>query len=215
MGDKTKIQWSDATLFGEYLPRRCRVCRQVKEVREFNVDNSRNDGHGYVCRSCRAVNNTGVPNSRERHAKRLLGQAWCRNCNDWLPLVDMSKNGLCRAHQREADRERYANDAAHRERRRAHASERKRGVERVPAEAKEMLLELFDGGCAYCDQSADTWDHVVPVSKGGKTVPGNILPSCVVCNSSKRARDMEKWLTSTGRYLRPYAVEYLTMFQVL
>jgi len=35
MADNTHIEWTDATLFGEALPRRCSQCRVVKPVGEF------------------------------------------------------------------------------------------------------------------------------------------------------------------------------------
>jgi 5-methylcytosine-specific restriction endonuclease McrA len=83
-------------------------------------------------------------------------------------------------------------------------------VEPVPEYARELMLELFDGGCAYCDEPAETWDHVIPVSKGGKTEPANILPACVRCNSSKRDRDLDEWLDATDRTMNVRAIEHLS-----
>lgn len=67
---------------------------------------------------------------------------------------------------------------------------RKRGLEPLPLEGIEALTELFGGACAYCPAVARTWDHLVAVSKGGKTQPGNIVPACVSCNSRKRNLDV-------------------------
>ena len=92
---------------------------------------------------------------------------------------------------------------------------RKRGVDPVPDFAKEILLERYESRCAYCDAPAETWDHVVPVAKGGQTEPDNILPSCIRCNSSKRDRDLDEWLEATGRELSLIAAEQLSHFQVL
>ncbi|MFG1414006.1 HNH endonuclease [Xanthobacter sp. VTT E-85241] len=206
--------WTDATLFGGPLPRRCTSCRQVKAINEFNVDLSRANGRGYVCRSCIRVSNVDVPNRTERAEARRRGEAWCRDCAKWLAIFDVNQ-GLCREHQRLTDRQRYATNEAHRERRRAHATMRKRGVEPVPAVAREYYLELFEGGCAYCNGVAETWDHVVPVAKGGTTTPDNILPCCIPCNSSKRDRDLDEWLTATGRQMRLIAIEHLSHHQVL
>jgi 5-methylcytosine-specific restriction endonuclease McrA len=62
--------------------------------------------------------------------------------------------------------------------------------------AVELLVELWRIAsvwqCAYCGKSVPTKrrtvDHVVPLSKGGKHVPENIVPSCRPCNSRKAAR---------------------------
>lgn len=213
MGDRSAIEWTDATLFGNPLPRRCTKCRQVKVINEFNVDRSRPDGRGYICRSCIRASDVAVPNRTERAGARKRGEAWCRDCAKWLAASDVSQ-GLCREHRRLAERQRYATNKAHRERRRAHATARKRGVGPVPAIAREYYLELFDGGCVYCNGVAETWDHVVPVAKGGTTTPDNILPCCIVCNSSKRDRDLDEWLATTGRQMNVLAIEHLAHHQV-
>jgi 5-methylcytosine-specific restriction endonuclease McrA len=46
------------------------------------------------------------------------------------------------------------------------------------------------GLCAYCGNSvgpkALTMDHVVPVSRGGRSVRGNVVASCKECNNRKK-----------------------------
>ncbi len=46
------------------------------------------------------------------------------------------------------------------------------------------------GICHYCGDKFDaellTMDHVVPLSRGGKSSKGNIVPSCKTCNSTKK-----------------------------
>ena len=63
----------------------------------------------------------------------------------------------------------------------------------------------FRGKCSYCGRKQSkgvkrTRDHVVPVSKGGKTVRENIVPSCERCNSSKSDSDMEEWYVKQEFY---------------
>jgi len=58
----------------------------------------------------------------------------------------------------------------------------------------KMLLEMFDFKCAYCGidiHDQPTQDHVIPLSKGGFHTMGNIVPSCQICNSSKRDKIWE------------------------
>ena len=69
----------------------------------------------------------------------------------------------------------------------------------MPKIARELLLEQFDGRCAYCRATATTWDHLTPIARGGKTEPGNIVPACISCNSSKNASVLITWLERTGR----------------
>ena len=62
-----------------------------------------------------------------------------------------------------------------------------------------MILEQFDGICAYCPATATTWDHVVAVTKGGLSDQGNIVPACATCNSSKRNHNLWTWMEKTRR----------------
>lgn len=217
MADNTLIEWADATLFPEGLPKRCSKCRQIKPAGEFARDRTRKaDGREFVCWSCRYPSRVkGGPGAHERRAHAAVGERWCRLCQAWRPADNVTKQGLCREHQRAADRALYAENERHRQARRAHSIRHKRGVEPVPPEAQEMLLEEFEGLCAYCDKPSETWDHVVPVKKGGRTEPGNILPACNSCNSSKRDRDLDEWLKATSREMSIRAIERLSLFQVL
>lgn len=140
--------------------------------------------------------NPDSPGIQLRRRMRASGLRWCRGCQDWLPLGSVTRQGLCRPHANEEYRRLYA---AAPEAARARSTERKRGVAAVPAVARECLTERFGGRCAYCPAPATTWDHLVPVKHGGGTVPGNIVPACASCNSSKGTRDVIEWLSAHGR----------------
>jgi len=101
-------------------------------------------------------------------------------------------------------------DAEIRAKRISRATLRKRGVQPVPGEAKVALLDIFEGLCAYCDAPADRFDHVHPVRHGGKTVPGNMVPACALCNGSKHARNVWEWADATGRQFRPETIDWLS-----
>jgi 5-methylcytosine-specific restriction endonuclease McrA len=50
--------------------------------------------------------------------------------------------------------------------------------------------KISEGICHYCGGKFDpkdiTMDHIVPISRGGKSVKGNIVPSCKKCNTNKK-----------------------------
>jgi len=55
--------------------------------------------------------------------------------------------------------------------------------------------------CAYCDVAdAERWDHLHPVSQGGDTVPGNLVPACRRCDDSKQDRTIEEWALSMSTH---------------
>lgn len=50
--------------------------------------------------------------------------------------------------------------------------------------------KISEGICHYCGGKFDfknmTMDHIVPISRGGKSAKGNIVPSCKKCNTNKK-----------------------------
>lgn len=67
----------------------------------------------------------------------------------------------------------------------------------------QLILEYFGHQCTYCDTEQELQrDHVVPYSKGGKLVLGNIVPACPGCNgyAGKHDKDMRGWLNDEQRY---------------
>jgi 5-methylcytosine-specific restriction endonuclease McrA len=69
----------------------------------------------------------------------------------------------------------------------------------VPLHARGPLLALFNGLCAYgCGRRATSWDHIIPVSKGGRTATNNVVPACGTCNTSKGQEGVWTWLRRVG-----------------
>jgi 5-methylcytosine-specific restriction endonuclease McrA len=50
--------------------------------------------------------------------------------------------------------------------------------------------KIHNGVCFYCNHEVGreqlTMDHVVPLSRGGKSRKGNIVAACKECNSKKK-----------------------------
>lgn len=68
---------------------------------------------------------------------------------------------------------------------------------------QRAALLIWDSKCVACRRelpsiSDVTWDHWIPVSAPHcpGTVPSNMVPMCLSCNSSKGARDAHAWLLS-------------------
>jgi len=59
--------------------------------------------------------------------------------------------------------------------------------------------KLAKGKCHYCGKSfspaALTMDHIVPLSRGGKSTKGNLVPSCKECNTQKKYLLPMEWET--------------------
>ncbi len=69
-------------------------------------------------------------------------------------------------------------------------------VAREKAKAKDMRKlqwwknKISIGVCYYCQVNFPpqelTMDHIIPLSRGGKSTKGNIVPCCKACNSKKK-----------------------------
>ena len=70
-------------------------------------------------------------------------------------------------------------------------------VKRERAKARELRhtdwwrAQIARGVCHYCGKNvgADklTMDHVIPISRGGRSTRGNCVPCCKECNSRKQS----------------------------
>lgn len=63
---------------------------------------------------------------------------------------------------------------------------------------EKRSMQLYGKRCAYCGvpitYKTVQFDHIIPVSKGGTTIPENMLPACMSCNNNKKAKDVVSWL---------------------
>ena len=71
---------------------------------------------------------------------------------------------------------------------------------------RRFVWAMTDGRCAYCGILTNpfhnfTIDHIVPRHLGGTDDPGNLLPACASCNSSKGCLAPEVWLPSRETWL--------------
>ena len=65
--------------------------------------------------------------------------------------------------------------------------------------------QVAKGMCHYCKRSFApktlTMDHIVPISRGGKTTKGNVAPCCKECNNAKKQMlpiEWEQYLSQFG-----------------
>jgi len=69
-------------------------------------------------------------------------------------------------------------------------------IRKEKAKARELkrstwwLRRIQIGVCYYCHKEVGrvnlTMDHIVPLSRGGKSKKGNIVPACKDCNNKKK-----------------------------
>jgi len=84
-------------------------------------------------------------------------------------------------------------------------------IRREKAKARELRQsrwwqnKLAEGRCYYCGRTLPksdlTMDHVVPLTRGGKSVKGNLAVCCKECNTRKKnllPLEWEEYLDNLG-----------------
>ena len=74
---------------------------------------------------------------------------------------------------------------------------RERHKARTLRESQWWKRRLAKGICHYCQRSFPpgdlTMDHIVPISRGGKSTKGNVAPCCKECNTAKKQLLPMEW----------------------
>ncbi len=76
-------------------------------------------------------------------------------------------------------------------------------IKREKAKARELRDSQWwkrkraSGECYYCGQKFKpaelTMDHLIPVTRGGRSVQGNLVPACKNCNNKKKYLLPTEW----------------------
>ena len=76
-------------------------------------------------------------------------------------------------------------------------------IKRERQKAKELRASQWwkrrcnKGVCYYCGEKTApqelTMDHIVPLSRGGRSVKGNLTPACNACNTQKKYLLPTEW----------------------
>lgn len=202
----------------------CRTCGEYRPILEFgNYKDAYCHPHWIVWNRAKAARfrtqNPGydarrASQWREANPEQVLekNKAWAAeqkargypNLKGWIEANPEKARKLWRENGkawREANPEKAAAQRHRKRARKAKAPGHHTGEELI------TLQEQFSAQCAYCENEADTWDHVIPLYRGGTNFIWNIVPACRGCNSRKQHMALEAFLT--GHDIRPEVWQYL------
>ena len=102
------------------------------------------------------------------------------------------------------------------------------GSRKIPV-SRRGVLRRDSYRCGYCSRSANTIDHVLPKSRGGKDTWENLVACCLKCNNSKSDKTPQEmgwelrikpqmpsgviWTVRGAEKAEPQWEEFLTMQQ--
>lgn len=74
--------------------------------------------------------------------------------------------------------------------------------------------------CVFCEEKAETWDHLIGLVKNGELRGfghqiGNLVPCCKKCNSKKGSKEFERFINDNehGGISKNKLIELLTEYQ--
>ena len=75
--------------------------------------------------------------------------------------------------------------------------QREREAARALRKTRWWQNKIATGKCHYCKSEITaktaTMDHILPVSRGGRSVAGNVVAACKPCNTAKRDSLASEW----------------------
>jgi 5-methylcytosine-specific restriction endonuclease McrA len=83
---------------------------------------------------------------------------------------------------------------------------RERQKARALRESQWWKRRLAKGVCHYCGKQISprnlTMDHIVPISRGGKSTKGNVVTACQDCNTLKKQLLPMEWESYLARSVK-------------
>jgi 5-methylcytosine-specific restriction endonuclease McrA len=80
---------------------------------------------------------------------------------------------------------------------------KERSIARELRNSQWWKRKCAKGICYYCKSAVPpkelTMDHIVPVTRGGKSTKGNLVPCCKKCNTQKKYLLPSEWEAYLGR----------------
>lgn len=181
------------------MNKQCSKCGECKSFpQEYFRDNRLKSGYRACCKTC----DVKIKRSPEAIFRGKQSKKSPRNKKERAAKERIRQNTLYRSDDKfregKLERDKKYRKTLKGRLTKLRAKSRRRangGNHKLSDQEWETLLQAFNHSCAYCNKQVDklTADHIKPISRGGDTIMGNILPACHSCNSSKQDSSFDEW----------------------
>lgn len=188
----------------------CTRCGKTKSLEEFNLAKNGPYGRQSWCKECKKTYLDSNPerkeaikqahNRRHREKKREYSRQWrvdnpdkmtAANRANYLKAPDKAKDNARRWNESNPDKSRTIKARYKAAKRNAPGT--------FTAKDIQAIFKAQNGLCVYCQTDLSvigySVDHIYPLSRGGSNSPDNLQLLCGSCNSSKKDKTHEEFIT--------------------
>lgn len=160
----------------------CSKCQKALAIEHFFRDKRVSDGYKSYCKSCDKL--------YQRTPEALLRAAARKRAYKYRKPTESSQKN-----KQISDKKYRQSLKGILTKKKSKIRRRARGGLHTLREAEWLkVLVVFGGVCAYCGTKNDiSIEHFIPISRGGGTAMGNVIPACLTCNKKKAGRLPEEW----------------------
>lgn len=154
---------------------------------------------------------------RNKEAAKARARLWAEANKEKRLAIAAKSAAKCRSKRTEYAKEFYWRDVERSRQKVRYQQAVRRAAGAISIEWWQALFDFIETGvCLYCGNHGRkmTMDHWMPVSLGGKTEVGNLIPCCQPCNSRKGGKHPDEWKQILG-WDKPPLPGTLTVEQIL
>lgn len=174
----------------------CNTCLVYLPADKFHISRVEKDGHSGKCKACAIQASKAWYAANKERSVKARRDYYSRNKSKFKVRASLwaKKNP---GRRKEITRKSAASPAGLARARKTQALRRSREVGAISQmwwDGMDAIIETRV--CLYCQkiQKKLVMDHFIPVSRGGRTEIGNLLPCCRSCNAKKYNIPPEIWV---------------------